>query len=227
MALAKALASGVDPQSAIRLRAAIARRVDASEIIDAIIDFLATQSLLLIFDNFHAVTDTDLDIYCLLEQLAHSQTVSSLVLISRTRLSELHAIPLVVQLELHGLSAEDTHVLLRRHEVSLPVETTRALWQHAGGGNPLALTLFAGRAQDTNPEKLAELALNVPSSTEDLDAWIAMVLDELTLDSQTVVTIIAFANEPLSRDALYSIAAPLDPDESVADHQCRNSTGDR
>lgn len=217
IALAKALASGVDPLSAIRLRAAIASRVDASEIVDAIIDFLTTQSLLLIFDNFHTVTDTDPDIYWLLERLAHSQIASSLVLTNSVRLPELHAISLVAQLELHGLSAEDTRVLLSRRDVSLPVETASAVWQCAGGGNPLALTLFASRARDTNLEKLTELAVNLPSSADDLGAWIAPVLDELALDSQTVVKIIAFSYEPMSRDALHAIAAPLDPDESLAD----------
>lgn len=217
IALAKALASGVDPLSAIRLRAALARRVDTSEIVEAIIDFLSTQSLLLIFDNFHTGTDTDPGIYRLLERLAHSQTFSSLVLTSSVRLRELHAIPLVAQLELHGLPVEDTRVLLSRRDVFLPVETARSVWRCAGAGNPLALTLFAGRTRDASPENLAELALNLPSSADDLDAWIAPVLDELTLDSQMVVKIIAFAYEPVSRDALRAIAASLDSDESLAD----------
>lgn len=227
IALAKALASGVDPGSAIRLRAAIARQVDTSEIVAAVIDLLATQNLLLVFDNFHAVADTDLDIYWLLERLARSQTASSLILTSSAQLSELRTIPLMTQfklsklelpkLELHGLSADDTRVLLSHRDVSLPAETARAVWQCAGGGNPLALTLFAGRARDTNPEKLAELALNLPSSADDLGAWIAPVLDELALDSQTVAKIIALPYEPLSRDALHAIVASPDPDESLAD----------
>ncbi|MGH3900442.1 MAG: AAA family ATPase [Pseudonocardiaceae bacterium] len=222
VALSKALASSADSRSAIRLRAAITRRIDVSEIVDATIDSLATQSLLLILDNFHAVTDTDPGIYWLLERLARSHTASSLVLTSDVRLRELHAIPLIAQLELpqlelHGLSAEDARVLLSRRDVSLPVETARAVWQCAGGGNPLALTLFAGRVRDTNPEKLAELALNLPSSADDLGAWITPVFGELALDSQTVVKIIAFAYEPMSRDALHAIVASLDLDKPLTD----------
>lgn len=210
--LAKALASGIDSPSATRLRAAITRRVGAFDIVDAVIDFLATQRLLLILDNFHTIVDPD--IYALLERLEHSQTASSVVLTSRVRVRQLHAVPLVAQLELHGLSAEDTLALLRRRDVSLPMETAQVLWQCTGGGNPLALTLFAGRARHTNPE---ELALNLPRSADGLDAWISAVFDELALDSQAVAKIIAFAYDPMPRDVLYAITAPLDPDEALAD----------
>jgi AAA domain/Methyltransferase domain len=232
IALAKELAAGIDTPSAIQLRAAIARRGDASEIVDAIIDLLVTQSLLLVFDNFHAVAGNDLAVYWLLERLAHRRTVASLVLTSRVQLRELYTVAPVAQfqlpqlelpqLELHGLSIEDACLLLSRRGLSLPVETARAIWKSTGGGNPLALTLFAGRVQDTNPEELAESALNLPSSADDLGAWIAPTFDELALDSQQVVKIIAFADEPMSYDFIHAIAAPLDPKQSLADLALRS-----
>jgi SAM-dependent methyltransferase len=100
----------------------------------------------------------------------------------------------------------------------LPEATARIVWQRAGSGNPLALTLFAGRARGMNPE---ELALNLPSSADDLDEWIAPVFDDLSPQSQTVAKIIAFAYEPMPLDVLKAIAAPLDPDYALADLTAR------
>jgi SAM-dependent methyltransferase len=217
MALAKTLASDVDPNSAIRLRTAIARRVSTSEIIDATIDFLATQSMLLIFDNFHAVMDNDPDVDCLLKRLASNRTGSSLILTSRVRIYELLAIPQATRMELSGLSVEDTRVLLSRHDVPMRAEMARTIWQRAGGGNPLALTLFTGHAREMNPEKLAELTLNLPSTADDLSTWIAPIFDTLTLGGKRIMKIIAFAYEPMSRDGLHAIAAPLDVGEDLTD----------
>jgi hypothetical protein len=217
IALAKALASDTDPHSAIQLRTAIVRRVGLSAIIDAIVDFLATQRTLLIFDNFHAVIDNDPHIHCLLERLALSRTGSSLILTSRVQLHQLFDAAPLAKLELSGLSVEDTRVLLSRRDVSVPVDTARAIWQCAGGGNPLALTLFAGRAREMNPEKLAELTLDLASPADDLSTWIAPIFDTLAPDSQTIMKIIAFAYEPMSRDALHAIATPLDVGEYLTD----------
>lgn len=59
--LAEALTSDVDSRSTVRLRAAVMRGANASDLIDSVIDLLAAQRLLLVFDNFHTVTDSDIN----------------------------------------------------------------------------------------------------------------------------------------------------------------------
>jgi hypothetical protein len=207
--LAKALASGVSSPTAIRLRTAIRKNAD---IIDTVIDFLAEQRLILVLDNLYAVTDAD--IHELLVRLEHSAIASCVLVTSRVRLRELRAVPLVGELMLDGLSAADTHALLRQRDVRLSPTSATLVWQRAGNGNPLALTRFAGRARHTNPE---ELALRLPDSVEDFDEWIALAYDDLASESRTVAKIIAFAYEPITREALRLIASSLDPQAAIAD----------
>ena len=211
-ALAKALGSTVDDPAADRLRAAVPAGAGTSELIDAVIELLARQRLLLVLDNFHAVSDPDLD--GLVARLRHSQTKSSVVLTSRVRARDLPAVPLVGRVVIDGLGPKDARELLRHRGVSLPTRTAELVWRRAGDGNPLALTLFAGRARDTDP---AELATRLPASADDLDEWIAMAFDGLPPDAEWVAKLIAFNYEPVPREIVRAIAAPLDPAAPLAD----------
>lgn len=215
-ALARALVSGRDSKSARRLRSVLTRGTNTSDTVDAVIDLLDGERLLLVFDNFHVVTDSGL--HALVTRLEHSRTASSVVLTSRARMRELHAVPLVGKLVLGGLPVEDAWVLLRDRSVPLSKDTARVVWQRAGDGNPLALTLFAGRARETDPE---ELAVHLPGSADDLDQWIALAFEGLGADAKSTAKMIAFAYEPTPRDVLAAIAAPLDPTQALADLSAR------
>lgn len=211
-ALAKALA-GIDPAAAVPIRTAILRRATSSDMADAVIDYLTTHRMLLVLDNFHVVTDPGL--HTLLTRLEHTSSPSVVILTSRTRIAELHALPLVAQTEIAGLSAADTRQLLARRGVSLSTHDSHTVWQHAGNGNPLALVLFAGRARTiTQPE---QLMTHLPDSADDLNEWIAPVFADLSPDAVRVAKIIAFAYGSISRDVLRTVAAPLAPENALAD----------
>ena len=206
VALAKALAFGVDSPSAGRLRAAVQGSADTSVVIDAVVDLLSTQRLLLVLDNYHTVDDTDID--ALLTRLRHSQTRSSVVLTSRLQARDRAAVPLAGQLALDGLAAADARELLRDRGVDLPDGAAALVWRRTGDGNPLALTMFAGRAAGTDA---AALATRLPDWVDEVDEWIALALDGLKPDVEDVAKLIAFSYEPVPRDAVRAILAPSDP----------------
>jgi SAM-dependent methyltransferase len=211
--LARALADTCDPSHATRIRAALERRAGTSELVDAVVDLLAACRVLLVLDNFHVVTDTGL--HTLLARLEHSATTSSVLLTSRTRIRSLHAVPLVGQVELPGLSAQDASRLLRLRDVALSATAARTVWDRAGRGNPLALVLFAGRARTiTAPE---DLMANLPDPTDDLNEWVAPVFADLPADTLWLAKIIAFAYGPVSRDVLTAVAHRLDVDTALAE----------
>jgi hypothetical protein len=214
-ALARALASGADSAAAAILTA-LTRGADPAETADALIGLLAGRRTLLVLDNFQGVSDVGIRQF--LERLEHSEIASSVIVTSRRRLQFLHAVPLAERLQVLGLSLDDSQVLLRHRSVSLHYETARRVWERAGGGNPLALILFAGRARGTDPE---ELALSLPSDAEDLSAWIALAYDDLAAETQLAAKIIAFAYEPVSRDVVRAIAAPLTADGQLAELSSR------
>jgi SAM-dependent methyltransferase len=213
--LAKALVAGDDSPAATAVLA-VTRGSDPAETGDALIAWLAGRRTLLVLDNFHAVSDAG--IHQLLGRLEHSEIASSVIVTSRRRLQFLHAVPLTERLEVHGLSLDDSRVLLRHRNVTLRYETAKTVWERAGDGNPLALILFAGRTRDTDPE---ELALNLPNDTRDLSGWIALAFDDLRTESKWVAKIIAFAYSPVSRDVVRAIAAPITADGPLADLSSR------
>jgi SAM-dependent methyltransferase len=214
--LAKALVARDDSPAATAVLAVVARGSDPAETADALIAWLAGRRTLLVLDNFHAVSDAG--VRQLLERLEHSEIASSVIVTSRSRLQFLHAVPLTERLEVHGLSLDDSRVLLRHREVTLRYETAKTVWERAGDGNPLALILFAGRARDSDPE---ELALNLPNDTQDLSGWIALAFGDLRTESKWVAKIIAFAYSPVSRDVVRAIAAPITADGPLADLSSR------
>lgn len=97
-------------------------------------------------------------------------------------------------------------------------DAAEIIWQRAGDGNPLALALFAGRSRDADPE---ELASRLPEATDNVNEWIALALDGLASDGMTVAKIIAFNYEPIPRDIVGVIAAPLDPDRALSELTAR------
>lgn len=211
-ALAKALAE-IDPATAGAVRAAVLRRAAPSDLADAVIEYLARHRMLLVLDNFHVVTDPGL--HLLLNRLEHTKSASSVILTSRTRIAELHAVPLVAQTEIAGLSATDARHLLARSGVLLSAQAAHTVWQRAGNGNPLALVLFAGRARTIDQPE--ELVSRLPDSADDLNEWIAPVFAELTADAVWVAKIIAFAYGPISHDVVRAVAAPRSPDRALAE----------
>jgi hypothetical protein len=74
--------------------------------------------MLLVFDNFHAVTDPGL--HLLLNRGEHTATTSSVVVTSRIRIAQLHALPLVAQVEIRVSAADTKHLLARRGVSHLP-----------------------------------------------------------------------------------------------------------
>jgi SAM-dependent methyltransferase len=215
-ALAKALASAAGPSAAAGAPGALARERDPVQAADAVIGLLARRRTLLVLDNFHVVSDAGLR--QMLERLEHSEIASAVVVTSRRRLDFLHAVPLTERLEVHGLSLDDSRILLRDRGVSLQDETARRVWQRAGEGNPLALILFAGRARGADAE---EAALNLPGDAGDLTAWIALAYDDLPAEASQVAKIIAFAYAPVSRPVVQAVAAPLTADGPLAELSSR------
>jgi len=214
--LARTLASGVDSPAAAAVLAAVARGSDPAETADAVIGLLDRRRTLLVLDNFHVVSDAGLR--QMLERLEHSEIASAVILTSRTRLGFLRALPLTERLEVPGLGLDDSRVLLRHRNISLPYETARSVWERAGDGNPLALILFAGRARGDDPE---EVALSLPEDAGDMSAWIALAYEDLPAETQRVATIIAFAYEPVSRGVVQAVAEPLSVDGPLTELESR------
>lgn len=113
---------------------------------------------------------------------------------------------------------DDSRVLLRHCDVPLRDDKARTVWERAGGGNPLALILFAGRAHDADPE---EIVLHLPGNAEDMSAWIALAYDDLSAETQHIAKIISFAYEPVSREVVHAIAAPEAVDGPLAELSAR------
>ena len=214
--LARALASGVDSPAAAAVLAALARGSDPAETADAVIGLLDRRRTLLVLDNFHVVSDAGLR--QMLERVEHSEIASAVIVTSRTRLGFLHALPLTERLELPGLGLDDSRVLLRHRNVSLQYETAKGVWERAGGGNPLALILFAGRARGADAE---EVALSLPEDAGDMSAWIALAYEDLPAETQRVAKIIAFAYEPVSHAVVQAVAEPLSVDGPLAELTAR------
>ncbi len=211
VAVAKALAAVVGPRAGRRLRAALTGRIDTARLIDAVIDLLDVTPMLLVLDDVHLVSDPNLA--TLMKRLEYSRTASLIVATSRVRVDDAHSAPLAECLVLYGLAEQDTSALLRERNVQVSPEAARLVWQRAAG-NPLALKLFAGAAADADPERLAR---ELPNSVGNFDGWIALSFDGLPADDQAVAKIIAFEYEPVSRDVVGTIAAPLDPAPALAD----------
>jgi len=95
-----------------------------------------------------------------------------------------------------------------------------AVWERTDGGNPLASTLFAGRARDTDPEELA-LNMSTPSSADNLDAWVALTHDALSAEAKSAAKAIAFAYEPAAIEVLAELVPELDVEAAVAELTAR------
>jgi SAM-dependent methyltransferase len=212
-ALGAALASDAEGTPVARaLRAVAARGAEPAEFTDALIDLLAGRRILLVLDDFHTVTDPALR--QLLSRLEHSQIASSVIVTSRSRLPELHATALAQRMTLGGMSLEDSRALLRTHEITLRDASAKLVWERAGGGNPFALTMFAGRARDTDPEGLVQ---DLPAFAKDTNAWIAPVFDVLSPAAQQAAKITAFAYEAPSRELVAAVAPPGTAEAALAE----------
>ncbi|HYZ55787.1 MAG TPA: AAA family ATPase [Streptosporangiaceae bacterium] len=209
--LALSLAFDAGVSSGDRLGAALERGADPSTVIDRVIEVLAAESLLLVLDDFHRVTDSGL--HQLVERLEHSEIRSAMILTTSRHEAEPRQVPLVSRLELGGLPPGEARGFLRQRGVDASPEVAASIWRKAGSGNPQALTLFAGQAADRPPEVLAA---ELPEYTENMEAWIAPLYEELTPGQQAAAKAVAFIYEPAKPDLIRSVAAMDDITAALA-----------
>ncbi len=200
-----------------RLQAALDSGTDPSAVIDQMIEVLGAESLLLVLDDFHRVADGAL--YQLVERLEHSEIRSAVVLTTSSRWPGPRQAPLVSWLELAGLPFDEAGEFLRLRGVpDVGPDIAELIWQKAGLGIPKALEYFAKRAATTPPEVLAR---ELPWYTEDMEAWIAPLYDELSPEQQTVAKALAFIHESAKPDLIGTVADVPDvaaPLAALRDH---------
>lgn len=193
-------------RSGDRLSAALDGGADPSTVIDQVIEVLDAESLLLVFDDFHLVTDRD--VHQLIERLMHSEIRSAVILTTSRHWPGPRVAPLVSWLELGGLPFDDAWVFLAERGVpSVASDIAELIWRKAASGNPQALEYFAKLAANAPPEVLAK---ELPWYTEHVEAWIAPLYEELTHEQQVVAKALAFIRESAGPELVGAVAAVND-----------------
>lgn len=173
--------------------------VPTSRLIDALLEYLSKEKLVLVLDNVQVIEDDSLRKFFVL--VAASQIESVLILTSREKLGYLKLGDSVFLTELGGLTEEDSIELLQSQGVLLDTKTYRKIYERTGG-NPQALEILVGLE---TTEHMYELVDGLPIYNDDFFAWVEELFRRLTQPEIKIVKFITFMREPVTYELLVSL----------------------